>query len=78
MGIAESDTIINAAVCSSDILSFVRISPLNWIGHVNRMDSKRKVSTQQQSSGKSTKKTTKKQMVELCTDINNCKIKNWK
>jgi len=25
-----------------DILSFVRISPLNWIGHVNRMDSERK------------------------------------
>ena len=27
-----------------DILSFVRISRLNWIGRVNRMDSKRKVS----------------------------------
>jgi len=27
-----------------DILSFVRISWLNWIGHVNRIDSKRKVS----------------------------------
>jgi len=27
-----------------DILSFVRISWLNWIGHVNRMNSKRKVS----------------------------------
>jgi len=26
-----------------DILSFVRISQLNWIGHVNRMDSKSKV-----------------------------------
>jgi len=26
-----------------DILSFVRISQLNWIGHVNRMDSKRTV-----------------------------------
>jgi len=26
-----------------DILSFVRISRLNWIGHVNRIDSKRKV-----------------------------------
>jgi hypothetical protein len=23
-----------------DILSFVRISRLNWIGHLNRMDSK--------------------------------------
>jgi hypothetical protein len=27
-----------------DILSIVRLSRLNWIGHVNRMDSKRKVS----------------------------------
>jgi len=27
-----------------DILSFVRISRLNWIGRVNRIDSKRKVS----------------------------------
>jgi hypothetical protein len=27
-----------------DILPFVRISRLNWIGHVNRMDSTRKVS----------------------------------
>jgi hypothetical protein len=26
-----------------DILSFVRVSLLNWISHVNRMDSKRKV-----------------------------------
>ena len=25
-----------------DMLSFVRVSGLNWIGHVNRMDSKRK------------------------------------
>jgi hypothetical protein len=27
-----------------DILSFVRISQLNWITHVNRMESKRKLS----------------------------------
>jgi hypothetical protein len=26
-----------------DILSFVTISRLNWIGHINKMDSKRKV-----------------------------------
>jgi hypothetical protein len=44
MKIAESDTIINAAVWKLDILPFVRIIRLNWIGHVNRMDSKRKVS----------------------------------
>jgi hypothetical protein len=27
-----------------DILIFVRINQLNWVGHVYRMDSKRKVS----------------------------------
>jgi len=27
-----------------DILPFVRLSRLNWIGHVNKLDSKRKVS----------------------------------
>jgi hypothetical protein len=27
-----------------DILSFVRVNRLNWIGHVNRMDSNGKVS----------------------------------
>jgi len=27
-----------------DTLSFVRISQLNWIGHVNRINSKRKLS----------------------------------
>jgi hypothetical protein len=27
-----------------DMLSFVRVSRLNWIGHVDTMDSKRKVS----------------------------------
>jgi hypothetical protein len=27
-----------------DVVSFVRISWLNWIDHVNRMDNKRKVS----------------------------------
>ena len=27
-----------------DVLSFVRVGRLNWIGHVNRMDSKRKLS----------------------------------
>ena len=35
MKIGENDTIINAAVWKSDVLSFVRISRLNWIVHVN-------------------------------------------
>jgi hypothetical protein len=43
MKIGESDTTINAAVWKLDIFSFVRISRLNWIGHVNRTDSNRKV-----------------------------------
>ena len=42
MKIGESDIINNAAVCKLGILQFVRIIRLNWIGHVNRMDSKRK------------------------------------
>ena len=45
-----------------DILSFVRVSRLNWTGNGNWMDSKRKVSQVllQYSSGKSTNRTTKK------------------
>jgi hypothetical protein len=35
MKIGESDMKMNAAVWKSDILSFVRLSRLNWIGHVN-------------------------------------------
>jgi hypothetical protein len=52
-----------------DILSFVRISRLEWIGRVNRMESKRTVSQvfNNNPPRKSTKRTTKKQMVELCT-----------
>ena len=42
MKTGESDIINNAAVCKLGILQFVRIIRLNWIGHVNRMDSKRK------------------------------------
>jgi hypothetical protein len=38
MEIGESDIINNAAVCRLYILSFVRISWLNWIGYVNGMD----------------------------------------
>ena len=35
---------VNAALGDWVMLSIVRISRLNWIGHVNRMDRKRKVS----------------------------------
>jgi hypothetical protein len=35
---------INAAVWRLDIVSFVRTVRLNWIGHANRTDNKRKIS----------------------------------
>jgi hypothetical protein len=43
-----------------DIPSFVRISRWNWVGHVNRMDSERKVSQvfNNKSLGKLNKETT--------------------
>jgi hypothetical protein len=49
--------LINNLIPECNYFLFVGISGLNWIGHVNGMDSKRK------SSGKSTKRTTKIQMV---------------
>jgi hypothetical protein len=44
MKISESDIIkeLMQLFGDLDILSCVRISRLEWIGHVNRMDSKRK------------------------------------
>jgi len=46
MKIGESDIIKELMQLFGDlgILSCVRVSRLKWIGHVNRMDSKRKVS----------------------------------
>jgi len=35
MKIGENGTIVNAAVWKLDILSSVKISRLNWFGHVN-------------------------------------------
>ena len=52
-----------------DTLSFVRVSRLNWIGHVNRMDSKRKVSQVFSNNPQGSRIRTKKQEVELCTNI---------
>ena len=49
-----------------DILSFVRINRLNWIGHVNRMDSKRKVSEVFKSNPQGSRPP--KNVVELCTN----------
>ena len=50
-----------------DTLSFIRIIQLNLIGQVNRMNNKKQVKfLKQYSTGKSTKRTKKCQMVELC------------
>ena len=53
-----------------DILSFVRMCRLNWIGHVNRMDSKIKVIQifNKNPQGSGLRGRPKKQMVELCTN----------
>jgi hypothetical protein len=64
-----------------DILSFVRINQLNWISHVNYMDSKRKVSkvfsnNPQERQLMGPPKNRWLNCVQ--TDINKCKITNWK
>ena len=61
---------INAAVRRLDVLWLVRTVRLNWSGHVDRMDSTRKISqilnyNPQESRLRGRPK---KQMVELCTD----------
>ena len=64
-----------------DVLSFVRISRLNWIGHVNRMDSKRKVSQVFNSDPQRSRlrgRPKNRRWICVKTDINKCKIKNWK
>ena len=65
-----------------DILSFARISQLNWLGHVNRKDSKKKELSQvsnnnpQGSRLRGRPKTRWRNCVQ--TYINKCKITNWK
>ena len=61
-----------------DILSFVRISGLNWIGHVNRMDSKRKLSQvfNNNPQGSRLRERPKDRWWKCVqTDINKCKSK---
>jgi hypothetical protein len=64
-----------------DILSFVRISRLKWIGHVNRMENKRTVSqvfnnNPQESRPRGRPRNRCWNCVQ--TDIKKCKINNWK
>jgi hypothetical protein len=79
----ESDIIKNYSCCFGDldILSCVRLSRLEWIGHVNRMDSKRKVSQvlNNNSLGSRLKGRPKKRWWSCVqTDVNKCKTTNWK
>jgi hypothetical protein len=65
-----------------DILSFVTISQWNWIGHVNRMDSKRKVSqvfNNNNPHGSRLRGLPKYRWWNYVrTDINNAKLKSGK
>jgi hypothetical protein len=66
-----------------DILSFVRVSRLNWIGHGNRMDSKRKVSQVFDSIPEGSRLTGQRIKTDcgwncVQTGINKCKFKSWK
>jgi len=61
-----------------DILSIVKRCRLKWIGHVNRMDSKRNINDvfNNNLQGIRLKKTTKNRWWKYVrTDINKCKIK---
>jgi len=64
-----------------DILSFVRKSRLNWIGHVNRKNNKRKVSLvfNNNPQGSRLRGRSKNRWWNCVqTDINKCKTKNCK
>jgi hypothetical protein len=64
-----------------DTLSFLRISRLNWTGHVNGMDSKRKVSRvfYNNLQGSRLRGRPKNRWCNCVqTDNNKCKITNWK
>jgi hypothetical protein len=64
-----------------DTLSFLRISRLNWIGHVNGMDCKRKVSYAFNNNFQGSQlRGRPKNRCWNCvqTDINKCRTTNWK
>ena len=63
-----------------DMLSFVRVSRLNWIGHVSRMDSKRTVSQAFNNNPQRSRLRGRPENTwwkRARTDINRCRIKNW-
>ena len=61
-----------------DILSFVRVSRLEWIGHVNRMDSKSKVFNNNPQESRLSGRQKNRWWNCVQTHVNKCKIKKWK
>jgi len=65
-----------------DVLSFVRTSRLNWICHLNRMDSKRQESrvfhNNPQGSRLRGQPNNRRRNCVCKTDINGYKFRNWK
>ena len=72
---------VNYVIMKQIWWKFVRISRLNWIGHVNRMDIKRKVSQvfHNNPQGSRLRERPKSRCWKCVqTDSNRFKIKNWK
>jgi hypothetical protein len=64
-----------------EILSFIRLSRLRWIGHVNRMDKERKIYNifYNQPQGTRIKGRSKNRWMNcVLSGIKKCKIRNWK
>ena len=64
-----------------DIISFIRLSRLRWIGHVNRMDKERKVYNifYNQPQGTRVRGRPKNRWMDfVLSDIKECKIRNLK
>jgi hypothetical protein len=63
-----------------DIVSFIRINRLRWIGHVNRMDNKRMVYQvfANQPQGSRPRGRPKSRLWDcVYGDIRKCRIRNW-
>ena len=62
-----------------DIVSFIRLSRLRWIGHVDRMDKERKVYNIFYNQPQGTRVRPKNRWMDcVLSDIKKCKIRNWK
>jgi hypothetical protein len=63
-----------------DIVSFIRINRLRWIGHVNRMDNKRmvyQVFDNQPQGSRPRGRPKSRWWYCVYGDIRKCKIRNW-